>query len=128
MFKMAFRVVYRIKGRCSRHAAYNPVKDEQGGIKGGCEECHALLHAYRAYIAFREAIAEFETTVQLFIANKQARGRSGDVRRAFGSEGNACEGGRAERPARHMVLRLAAAQLATLSGVQKEDRDAAIHR
>jgi hypothetical protein len=29
MFKMAFRVVYRIKGRCSRHPAYNPVKDEQ---------------------------------------------------------------------------------------------------
>ena len=44
MFKMAFRVVYRIKGRCSRHPAYNPVKDEQGGIKGGCEECYALLH------------------------------------------------------------------------------------
>jgi hypothetical protein len=44
MFKMAFRVVCRIKGRCSRHPAYNPVKDEQGGIKGGCEECHALFH------------------------------------------------------------------------------------
>ena len=79
---MAFRVVYRIKGRCSRHPAYNPVKDEQGGIKGGCEECHALFRAYRAYLAFREAIEEFETTVQLFITNKQARGRSGEVRRA----------------------------------------------
>ena len=44
MFKMAFRVVYRIKGRCSRHPAYNPVKDEQGGIKGGCKECYALFH------------------------------------------------------------------------------------
>jgi hypothetical protein len=86
MFKMAFRVVYRIKGRCSRHPAYNPVKDDQGGIKGGCEECHALFHAYQAYLAFREAIEEFETTVQLFITNKQARGRSGEVRRAFASE------------------------------------------
>jgi len=86
MFNMAFRVVYRIKGRCSRHPAYNPVKDEQRGIKGGCEECHALFHAYRAYLAFREAIEEFETTVQLFITNKQARGRSGEVRRAFASE------------------------------------------
>jgi len=76
MFNMAFRVVYRIKGRCSRHPAYNPVKDEQGGIKG----------AYRAYLAFREAIEEFETTVQLFITNKQARGRSGEVRRAFASD------------------------------------------
>jgi len=83
MFKMAFRVVYRIKGRCSRHPAYNPVKDEQGGIKGGCEECHAFLYAYRAYLAFREAIEEFETTVQLFITNKHARGRSGEVRRSF---------------------------------------------
>jgi hypothetical protein len=66
MFKVAFRIVYRIKGRCSRHPAYNPVKDEQGGIKGECEECHALFRAYRAYLAFREAIEEFETTVQLF--------------------------------------------------------------
>ena len=56
MFKMAFRVVYRINGRCSRHPAYNPVKDEQEGIKGGCKECYALLIAYRAYLAFREAI------------------------------------------------------------------------
>ena len=86
MFKMAFRVVYRIKGRCSRHPAYNPVKDDQGGIKGGCEECHALFHAYRAYLVFREAIEEFETTVQLFITNKQERGRNGDARRAFASE------------------------------------------
>jgi hypothetical protein len=86
MFKMAFRVVYRIKGRCSRHPAYNPVKDEQGGIKGGCEECQGLLNAYRAYLAFREAIEEFETTVQLFITNKQARGRSGNIRRAFAPE------------------------------------------
>ena len=86
MFKMAFRVVYRIKGRCSRHPAYNPVKDEQGGIKGGCSECEALLNAFRAYLAFREAIEEFETTVQLFITNKQARGRIGEVRRAFAPE------------------------------------------
>jgi hypothetical protein len=83
MFKVAFRVVYRIRGRCSRHPAYNPVKDEQGGIKGGCEECYALFHAYRAYLTFREAIVEFETTVQSFITNKQARGRSGDVPRTF---------------------------------------------
>ena len=33
MFKMAVRVAYRIEGRCPRHRAYNPVKDEQGGIK-----------------------------------------------------------------------------------------------
>jgi hypothetical protein len=46
----------------------------------------ALFHAYRAYLAFREAIEEFETTVQLFITNKQARGRGGDVRRASASE------------------------------------------
>ena len=34
MFKVAFRLVYRIRGRCSRHPAYNPAKDEQAGIKG----------------------------------------------------------------------------------------------
>jgi hypothetical protein len=76
MFKMAFRVVYRINGRCSRHPAYNPVKDEQEGIKGGCKECYALLIAYRAYLAFREAIKEFETAVQPLITNKKARENS----------------------------------------------------
>ena len=87
MFKLAFRVVYRIKGRCPRHPAYNPVKDEQGGIKGGCEECQSLFRAYRAYLQqVHEAIEEFETTVQFFITNKQARGRNGDARRAFAPE------------------------------------------
>ena len=86
MFKVAFRVVYRINGRCSRHPGYNPVKDAQGGIKGGCEECQALFRAYRAYLAFREAIEEFQSTVQRSITNKQARGRSGDVRRPFAPE------------------------------------------
>ena len=86
MFKVAFRVVYRIRGRCSRHPAYNPVKDEQGGIKGGCEECHALFRAYRAYLAFREAIEEFETTVQIFITDKQAPGKSGNSSHASASE------------------------------------------
>jgi hypothetical protein len=35
MFKRAFRLVYRVRGRCSRHPAYNPAKDAQAGIKGG---------------------------------------------------------------------------------------------
>jgi hypothetical protein len=54
------------------------VKDEQEGIKGGCKECYALLIAYRAYLAFREAIKEFETTVQLLLTNKKVRGKSAD--------------------------------------------------
>ena len=84
---MAFRVVYRIKGRCSRHPAYNPVEDEQGGNKGGCNECEALLNAYRACLAFREAIEEFETAVQLLlVTNKKARGKGVDFFRAFTPE------------------------------------------
>jgi hypothetical protein len=79
MFKMAFRLVYRIKGRCSRHPAYNPVKDEQGGIKGGCEECQSLLGAYRAYLALRESIEEFHSVVQRFITNKQALSSGGGI-------------------------------------------------
>ncbi len=43
MLKLAVRAEYRIKGRCSRHPAYNPVKDEQGGIRGECRSCHELL-------------------------------------------------------------------------------------
>ena len=61
MFKMAVRVAYRIEGRCPRHRAYNPVKDEQGGIKGECPTCYELLNAYRAYLSFREAIEKTTT-------------------------------------------------------------------
>ena len=78
MFKVAFRVASRIKGRCPRHLAYNPVKDEQGGIKGECTACYELLNAYRAYLTLREAIEKFETTVQPFIITKKARGKSVD--------------------------------------------------
>jgi len=78
MFKVAFRVAYRIKGRCSRHLAYNPVKDEQGGIKGECQACYELLNAYRAYLTLREAIEKFEATVQPFITTKKVRGKSVD--------------------------------------------------
>jgi hypothetical protein len=74
MFKMAVRVAYRIEGRCSRHRTYNPMKDEQGGIKGECPACYELLNAYRAYQAFREAIEKFETKVHPFIITKKARG------------------------------------------------------
>jgi hypothetical protein len=76
MFKMAVRIAYRIEGRCSRHRAYNPMKDEQGGIKGECAACYELLNAYRAYLAFREAIEKFETMVHPFITTKKARGGS----------------------------------------------------
>ena len=78
MFKMAVRVAYRIEGRCPRHRAYNPVKDEQGGIKGECPASYELLNAYRAYLAFREAIEKFETKVQPLITNRKARGKSVD--------------------------------------------------
>ncbi len=74
MFKMAVRVAYRIEGRCPRHRAYNPIKEEQGGIKGECPACYELLNAYRAYLAFREAIEKFETMVHPFITTKKARG------------------------------------------------------
>ena len=73
MFKMAFRFAYRIEGRCPRHRAYNPVKDEQGGIKGECPACYELLNAYRAYLTLRKAMEKFETTVQPFITTKKAR-------------------------------------------------------
>jgi hypothetical protein len=78
MFKVAFRVAYRIKGRCSRHLTYNPVKDEQGGIKGECKACYELLNAYRAYLTLRGAIEKFEATVQPFITPKKVRRKSVD--------------------------------------------------
>ena len=74
MFKMAVRVAYRIEGRCPRHRAYNPVKDEQRGIKGECPACYELLNAYQAYLTFCEAIEKFETMVHPFITTKKARG------------------------------------------------------
>src|SRR6266542_213688 len=76
MLKLAVRAEYRIKGRCSRHPAYNPVKDEQGGIRGGYKSCHELLSAYWAYVALRKAMEEFETTAQPFLLIKKPRRKS----------------------------------------------------
>ena len=73
MFKLAVRVDYRIKGRCPRHPAYNPIKDEQAGIRGGCKACHELLDAYHGYLALREAIERFEAAAHPFIAVRKAR-------------------------------------------------------
>ena len=37
----------RWKGRCSRHPKYDPAWDGEGGIRGGCVRCLALLDIYR---------------------------------------------------------------------------------
>jgi hypothetical protein len=78
MLKMAVRVAYRIEGRCPRHRADDPVKDEQGGIRGGCKSCHELLNAYWAYVALCKAIEQFETTAQPLISIKKAQRKSAD--------------------------------------------------
>jgi hypothetical protein len=46
----------RLYARCAKHPRYNPEKDGQGGIKGGCADCSQLLKIYEA--AFSVKFAE----------------------------------------------------------------------
>jgi len=36
----------RWRGKCPRHPRFDPYLDGQGGIKGGCEKCTALVDIY----------------------------------------------------------------------------------
>jgi hypothetical protein len=46
------KLTVKIQGRCPLHPRYNPAKDGEAGIKGGCGGCLTLfeLHARAAAI------------------------------------------------------------------------------
>ena len=39
----------RWKGRCSKHARYNPEEVGEGGVVGGCNRCLQLLEIYNSH-------------------------------------------------------------------------------
>lgn len=55
---MAYKVTFRFRGRCEKHPRYDPAKNGEGTIKGGCETCVQL---YKLYCFVRHA----EETVKL---------------------------------------------------------------
>jgi len=40
---------YRWKGKCPKHPRYNPGKNGEAAIKGGCETCSMLFHIWKAH-------------------------------------------------------------------------------
>lgn len=52
------------KGRCARHPTYDPRSDGEGGIRGGCLRCYALLSIYRQHHALMDAVREFGSSIE----------------------------------------------------------------
>lgn len=55
---------------CPKHIMYNPEKDFEGGIKGGCACCGSIYQAWRASDRFEITIRSAED--DLFAAIKEA--------------------------------------------------------
>ena len=55
----------RLKFRCKRHSKFNPAhgRDE---IKGGCDECYAVLAAYNAMIEAAASVRKFRQLAERF--------------------------------------------------------------
>ena len=54
----------RWKGRCSKHPKYDPRLDGEGGVRGGCQRCYALLAIFRQHHDLMRAVREFGTTAE----------------------------------------------------------------
>ena len=63
-----FKAVLKIanvtwKGRCGLHPRYDPRHDGEGGIRGGCRRCYALLAIYEQHHALMTAVREFGSSM-----------------------------------------------------------------
>jgi hypothetical protein len=52
------------KGRCGVHPKYDPRIDGEGGIRGGCRRCYALLGIYEQHHALMNAVREFGSSAE----------------------------------------------------------------
>lgn len=59
------------KARCPKHPKYNPEKDGEAGLKGGCDKCFALLDAHMASKKFL-AVLDAVRLIQYDIGTKLA--------------------------------------------------------
>jgi len=50
----------RIKHTCAKHPRYNPERNGQAGIVGGCPVCSQMFSLYRAKLSVESAMREFE--------------------------------------------------------------------
>ncbi|EQD55079.1 hypothetical protein B1A_11935, partial [mine drainage metagenome] len=51
----------RIKHTCAKHPRYNPERNGQAGIVGGCPVCSQMFSLYRAKLSVESAIRDFES-------------------------------------------------------------------
>jgi len=50
----------KVSVRCKKHPKYNPVKQGQGGIKGGCIGCNEVYEVFKCVVNTRLAIIRIE--------------------------------------------------------------------
>jgi hypothetical protein len=53
---MSLDIFIRQKLSCPRHPRYNPEREGEAGIKGGCMICSELLQLWRQTTAFQEEL------------------------------------------------------------------------
>lgn len=47
------------RGKCELHPRYDPSKEGESGIKGGCRRCHALLDLCMKAVEYRKLCDAF---------------------------------------------------------------------
>jgi hypothetical protein len=68
---VAYKMSLRWKGKCLRHARYNPEKEGQSGIRGGCRRCQLLFDLYSLACATTARMDELDRATS---ADREALG------------------------------------------------------
>ena len=57
---MKLIVKLKLKAICAKHPRYNPERNGQAGIVGGCPVCSQIFSLYRAKLSVESAMRDFE--------------------------------------------------------------------
>lgn len=55
-----YKATVKVHVRCPKHRLYNPEKQGEGAIKGGCTECNTVLQIQRRVLEIRQLVKHLE--------------------------------------------------------------------
>ena len=62
--KMSLKIKIPVNLTCPRHPRYDPQRQGEGGIMGGCRNCYTLLEVVPLVAKFRKAVSKLGETLQ----------------------------------------------------------------
>lgn len=62
---MTLRIHIRAKAACARHPRYNPARDGEAGIKGGCVHCKELFDLHTDALRLERLLRLFASREEL---------------------------------------------------------------